>query len=503
MDDSPDDVALAESAMDDTSAREDEEDGILEPMQFDDSLPPGWGRRCVQRAAGVSAGKWDVYLISPDGRKFKSRGQLQSYFDRKNITEYTAEDFDFTVRGRSNFGLRVKRQGATIPENAVDEKKKVSKKGKKVPKVKPNESKKSVSKMPSSAVSSSKLVVKMNFKQTRSRKQLKRKKPVKKAKNKPQNLKDGESSASSSDEEPVEAKREVNVFDPVELKSSPRKRKLSVKLLESESVSKKMIDAATNEIVKKSKVKVKKSEKSEQISVGKLEITGLSKPVVGQDNPDNTLKVSLPVKKGPKIKVIKGYHSPNKNVILPAQKVQTAEPKKRGRKKGSKNKVKRAPNTLKSYTKKQQKTPGLAYKHSQSEMVAYSFPQASMHDRQLSDNYISGIHTGSPGERTILRGPSGSKVETDIINGQKVTYVTILPAKGSGEYLVLDSGHTYAKKPRYIISRTPITSTTTIGSSASPSRVIVTSLPSSKPMLSCIKPIHVGPVVDVAAYETV
>lgn len=61
-------------------------------------LPPGWRREVVVRKSGQSAGKYDVYYFSPNGKKFRSKPQ---------IVRYLGESVDlnlFDFSGRSTVG---------------------------------------------------------------------------------------------------------------------------------------------------------------------------------------------------------------------------------------------------------------------------------------------------------------------------------------------------------------------------------------------------------------
>ncbi|XP_062617692.1 dentin sialophosphoprotein-like isoform X2 [Saccostrea cucullata] len=72
----------------------------VSPMLYDKQLPAGWTRKVVQRLSGKSAGKYDVYIYSPSGRKLRSKTDLARYLEEEGITDLSADDFDFTVRGK-------------------------------------------------------------------------------------------------------------------------------------------------------------------------------------------------------------------------------------------------------------------------------------------------------------------------------------------------------------------------------------------------------------------
>uniref|UniRef100_T1JKH4 MBD domain-containing protein n=1 Tax=Strigamia maritima TaxID=126957 RepID=T1JKH4_STRMM len=73
-------------------------DGV--PMVEDPRLPEGWSRKVVQRQTGKSAGKFDVYIYSPDGKKFRSRFELANYIVKNNLS-LDIKQFDFSVRGKA------------------------------------------------------------------------------------------------------------------------------------------------------------------------------------------------------------------------------------------------------------------------------------------------------------------------------------------------------------------------------------------------------------------
>uniref|UniRef100_A0A3Q3XCA8 MBD domain-containing protein n=1 Tax=Mola mola TaxID=94237 RepID=A0A3Q3XCA8_MOLML len=61
------------------------------------TMPPGWIREVKQRKAGKTAGKLDIYIISPQGLRFRSRPSLHAFLLQNEELNLDINLFDFTA----------------------------------------------------------------------------------------------------------------------------------------------------------------------------------------------------------------------------------------------------------------------------------------------------------------------------------------------------------------------------------------------------------------------
>ncbi|XP_056896891.1 methyl-CpG-binding domain protein 4 isoform X2 [Takifugu flavidus] len=60
-------------------------------------MPPGWIREVRQRKTGKTAGKLDVYIISPQGLKFRSKTSLQAFLLKNGREDLNINLFNFSA----------------------------------------------------------------------------------------------------------------------------------------------------------------------------------------------------------------------------------------------------------------------------------------------------------------------------------------------------------------------------------------------------------------------
>ena len=89
------------------------------PLYIDERLPPGWHRKVSQRKSGASAGRYEVFIIGPTGKRFRSRNELKAFFEKTGENVLTPEHFDFSTFG-TNVISALPKQYQKKPETEID-----------------------------------------------------------------------------------------------------------------------------------------------------------------------------------------------------------------------------------------------------------------------------------------------------------------------------------------------------------------------------------------------
>ena len=81
------------------------------PLYVDNRLPSGWHRKVTQRQSGAYAGRYEVRIFSPTGKRFRSKNELKTFFDKTGETVLQLDHFDFTIWGTNEYADKTKSSG--------------------------------------------------------------------------------------------------------------------------------------------------------------------------------------------------------------------------------------------------------------------------------------------------------------------------------------------------------------------------------------------------------
>ncbi|XP_061474475.1 methyl-CpG-binding domain protein 4 isoform X2 [Rhineura floridana] len=105
------------------NSKEEETDTIIEsPVQCEEAeatvcsvaspchkaVPEGWEKIIKERQTGRTKGKYDIYFVSPQGVKVRSKRALLDYFKKNRETILKLEDFDFSASVQKSTQSRTK-----------------------------------------------------------------------------------------------------------------------------------------------------------------------------------------------------------------------------------------------------------------------------------------------------------------------------------------------------------------------------------------------------------
>ncbi|KAL3281097.1 hypothetical protein HHI36_004321 [Cryptolaemus montrouzieri] len=63
----------------------------------DPRLPDGWAKHLLRKYQGMMAGKWETIIVSPDGKRFRSRYDIKNYLESTKLMPYDEKIFDFSM----------------------------------------------------------------------------------------------------------------------------------------------------------------------------------------------------------------------------------------------------------------------------------------------------------------------------------------------------------------------------------------------------------------------
>lgn len=84
----------------------------------DPRLPPNWSKHLMQRITGASAGKWDTLIVSPEGKRFRTRLEINTFLDENPQLKYNTNMFSFCLYRRSK-GRRPTQTADTPPQETT------------------------------------------------------------------------------------------------------------------------------------------------------------------------------------------------------------------------------------------------------------------------------------------------------------------------------------------------------------------------------------------------